>query len=100
MRYDRKIDLVYERPGGYDPDTGNIAESVRTSRTVSAAILPLTEERQREIYNGLKADSLEVHIQVKPTRPYNLICIDGVDYTIDSRTYLRFKATFIISRGG
>lgn len=96
MRYDKKIELIYNVPGEYDPKTGNYSDSEKVV-TAYASIMDTGLNDMNMVYQkiikGSKTVQLQNHIRQIP----DYIRIGDKRYKVDFSRRLALKQTFIVS---
>lgn len=67
MRYSDRISFVTEKEGGYNPDTGEHDEAVKTSDVKACNITPIGVERSVQLFGEVDTSIIVARLQ----RPYN-----------------------------
>lgn len=69
MRYSDRISFITEKEGGYNPNTGEHDEAVKTSDVKACNITPIGVERSVQLFGEIDTGIIVARLQ----RPYNKV---------------------------
>ncbi len=96
LRYDKKIVLVAESNGGYDPTLGYAPTPQKSELLKYADISGLGVDRQQQLFGDIDKTRQVMRIQGVYKGSVTYIMFDGKKYDIETKRYHRNRTSFYV----
>lgn len=97
MRFDRKICLVRQIPGQFNPKTGNYDNDRPEHFDLYASVMDTRTQMLTLVYGRLVQGSLTITFQNHIQKSFDWIELGGRRYKVDWRRRLQIKEAMVVS---
>lgn len=97
MRFDKKIGLVKETTGGFNPETGDYDDGTKVVDDYWASVTDMNDERMNFLYGELRKGAYVIRLQGHILRKFDYVQMNGKKYQVDNQRVLRRLTTLQVS---